>query len=138
MGTRTLLSWLNGAKTPRRNSPSRRPTRRNALAIERLEDRLTPAVIIDGFNNDPTLWSISGDGDNNDRAFFGTPFVTTMVNDVPTFYVAGSVTVPDGTEIKGLKQTALVVGGDFTLGQNVTINFAANGTTAGPGGAMGG
>ena len=69
--------------------------------MERLEDRLVPAVIIDGSNANPALWSISGDGDGNDRAFFGTPFITAMKSNVPTFYMAGNVTVPDGTEIKG-------------------------------------
>jgi hypothetical protein len=134
MAARSLLSWLNGSKATRRVSPKRRPARRSALGIERLEDRLVPAVIINGVNADPDLWSISGDGDGDDRAFFGTPFVTAVVSSVPTFYMAGNVTVPDGTEIKGLTQTALVVGGNFTLGKNVFINFAANGTSPGPGG----
>src|SRR5262245_56474386 len=60
-------------------SPGGRGRRR--LGIELLEDRVVPSmtVVIDASSADPSSWTISGDGDGNDRAFFGTAFTTEWV-----------------------------------------------------------
>jgi hypothetical protein len=101
-----------------------------------LEDRLVPSQVT---MNTDTL-TISGDGDNNDHAFYGVPFTASVVDGVAQFRIAGDLNVPSGDRITvtGSRPAALFVGNDLTIGGGTTFDASANGSAPGPGGGWGG
>ncbi|MBL8793928.1 MAG: hypothetical protein JNM56_08485 [Planctomycetia bacterium] len=141
-----LSQWLS-RRWPRPSRPAAplQSSRRRSvkLSVEQLEDRLAPAVVFsvpDFFDQD--TWTVTGDGDGDDKAFFGTPFTPSFLGLAPTFTFDGNVSVPDNTEIQAATPNGVAiviyVTKDLTLGQNVFINFAATNATPGPGGGQAG
>src|SRR5262245_12043542 len=76
-----LRPWLRALSGNRRPRPAAR------LGVEGLEDRLAPALVILNTTNLTT----SGDGDNDDKAFYGNKFTASVVDGVAQFRFAGDL-----------------------------------------------
>lgn len=153
MSLRSFFPRTNWAKKSRNTSRKRSSSVR--LELNALEDRVVPStVVLYGDIDQPNNWTITGDGDGNDRALFGVPFTAqrifpllgqTQYGDqqytfIDQFSFADSVTIPANTTITGLSRVpiSLVFGNNLTVGSGSFFDFAAHGTTPGPGGGAGG
>ena len=79
---------------------------------------------------------------SNNQPLNGTPWYSQVdqTDKLVDFYFQGDLYLPDKTTmtITGDYGAVFEVGGNILVGQNVTINASANGSTPGPGGGSGG
>src|SRR5579884_1601559 len=104
-------------KTTRQHGRRRRPPVR--LCLEVLENRLSPAILLD-----PNQLTIAG----SSSVFHGTPFTAALVDGVAQFKVAGDLSLAAGDTVVVApgRPVSLVVAGNFTLPAGAALDTSAD------------